>query len=782
MRKYVGMRLLMQALMLAPFAAAQLPPNQWVQLAHDASGGRRGSAIRHAPGTGAFFLWGFIDHDPELPQEHPLMPVPEYDVVSFTPSEARWRNHLPPSREREWSAQLPMAFIPRTYSAITTGSERTVLRGEADEHGGVPRPDLNMVFDEVAWHASMQAMVYFTGGLTAAYDPAKRFWTDLKPAHSPPPVVGGSLAYDSMNGELVLSGGGHVAERGPNGKLAGYTGTWVFRGNDWRRLPGSVQPPPRMNMRMVEDPRQRVLVLFGGDGQSHYLGDTWLYDLPSRTWRASKAREGPPPRAGHFTVYDPATGWVIVGGGYNKRDLTDMWAYDAAADQWRELNAQTPTGFYITADIAPEQNLIVLTANTKRPGDRATCNELYPVRTTFGFRIDAEALRGGAKPASTAHQPMIRRDPLPAEAAPPVRLETIPPDQWVLLSGAAHGAPVRTWGSATFDTARGEILYWGGGHCGYGGSDVDAFDVAANRWRAADPAPEFPERAWNKGSRLAGVTFQGAPWTDHGRRIYAFDAVSRKTIMMRAIRSTAGYDPELLRAFPAQRSAAPDAIVQTPSSYNHYATYAYGPRTGRWEIVGPAPLGLDTLVATPRGAMGVNVDWRSRLNDAGYMLPWSPRQEPLDTALYLFDAGKARWNRLGRKGPSPQNLYEMTSLAYDSKRDRLLLHGAGPRRTELWSFDMAAARWRNLAPEGPEPEASREAVYLPKQDVLLLCGAGGLWEYSPAKNAWRRLAIPFTSSGQNRAMVYDPKRDLVLLVLGTNEGGAAVYGMRYSGR
>ena len=95
---------------------------------------------------------------------------------------------------------------------------------------------------------------------------------------------------------------------------------------------------------------------------------------------------------------------------------------------------------------------------------------------------------------------------------------------------------------------------------------------------------------------------------------------------------------------------------------------------------------------------------------------------------------------------------------------------------------MAAARWRNLAPEGPEPEASREAVYLPKQDVLLLCGAGGLWEYSPAKNAWRRLAIPFTSSGQNRAMVYDPKRDLVLLVLGTNEGGAAVYGMRYSGR
>jgi hypothetical protein len=31
-------------------------------------------------------------------------------------------------------------------------------------------------------------------------------------------------------------------------------------------------------------------------------------------------------------VYDPATGWVIVGGGYNRRDLTDMWAYDTAAE------------------------------------------------------------------------------------------------------------------------------------------------------------------------------------------------------------------------------------------------------------------------------------------------------------------------------------------------------------------------------------------------------------------------------------------------------------------
>lgn len=772
---------------IVSLAAAELPPNQWVQLAQDASGGRRGSAVRYAPGTGAFFLWGFMDHDPELLQEHPLMQTPEYDMVAFTPAEGRWRNHLPPGREREWSRQLPMATVPRTYSAITTGSERTLLRGAADERGGTPRPDLNMVFDQVAWHGPMKSLVYFTGGLTAAYDPVRRFWTDLRPAHSPPPVMGGSLAYDSVNGDLVLFGGGHVAERGPAGKIAGYTGTWIYRDLDWRRLPagaGQLQPPPRMNTRMVEDPRGRVMVLFGGDGQSHYLGDTWLYDLRSRTWRRSKAREGPPPRAGHFTVYDPATGWVLIGGGYNKRDLNDLWAYDASEDRWLKLDASTPAGFTISADLAPDQKLIVLTANTRRPGDRMTCNVLYPVRTTYGFRIDAEALRRGATPAADVHAPMIRREPLAGGPAPgqAVPIDALPPDQWVLLSGAKQGAPVRTWGSATFDSARGEILYWGGGHCGYGGSDVDAFDPVEGRWRAADATPEFPERTWNKGVRLAGVTFQGAPWTDHGRRIYAFDPVSRRMIMARTIRSTTGYDPELLRAYPDKRAAAPDALVSEPSSYTRFATYTYDPRSGRWDLAGPAPLGVDTLVTTPRGVMGVNVDWPARLNDAGYMLPWSERQRPVDTALYLFDAATARWRRLGRQGqPSPQNLYEMTSLAFDSRRDRLLLHGAGARRNELWSFDMRPARWNRLNPGGEQPpEASREAVYLPRQDALLICGPRDLWEYRPATDSWRRRAdLPMPASGgQNRAMVYDAGHDLVLLVLGVNEGGAAVYGLR----
>src|SRR5581483_9657713 len=346
-------------------AAQHAAPNRWVEVRRDPVGARRGSAIRYVPVADAFFLWGFFDYDRNLPQEQPLMRTPEYDVVAFSPDEGVWRNVVPPRHELEFTLKLPLAYVPRTYSAITTGSERTVMRGNTQDAEGNPRPDLNIVFDQVAYDPEMKALVYFTGGLTAAYKVAGRRWMDLAPVHSPPPVLGGSLAYDPLNREMVLFGGGFVAERNAAGRPAGYTGTWLLAAGDWRRLPAKVEPPPRLNSRLVCDPKNRLLILFGGDSQSHYLSDTWLYDLTTRAWRKSLASTGPSARAGHFTVYDPDTGWVLIGGGYNTRDLTDMWAYDGTRDRWLQLPGEVPTGFYVTADIAPQRRMIVLVTNTR---------------------------------------------------------------------------------------------------------------------------------------------------------------------------------------------------------------------------------------------------------------------------------------------------------------------------------------------------------------------------------------------------------------------------------
>jgi Galactose oxidase, central domain len=802
-------RLAISTLLAAlPLSAAELPANRWVEIARDAAGARPGSAVRYAAASKQFVLWGYMNDDPDLLQEQPLMRVPEYDVVAFDPDEGHWRNQLPADWEELWSRRLPLASVPRAYAGITTGSERTVMRVSTADEGAAPRPDLNVIFDQLVYRAANDSLYYFTGGLTASYDVAKRRWRDLRPRRSPPPLLGGSLAYDPLHDEILLFGGGHVAERGPGAKVRGYTGTWIYNvaENVWRPLEAAAEPPPRMNTRIVTDTRNGMLVLFGGDSQQAYLADTWLFDLRTRAWKKSAAA-GPPARAGHFTVYDPETGLVIVGGGYNRGDLSDMWGYDAARDRWQRLAGEVPAGFYLSADLAPDRRLIVLVSSTRAPDDRMTCNILFPVRTTYAFRIDAASLTApgaaltanGGAPA--ANGPLPKRAPDQMRGVEPdaarragqaARLENLPDNRWVLLDAPGRVAPARTWGSATFDTDRGRILYWGGGHCGYEGSDVDAYDVVEHTW-LGEAQPAYPERLWNHGVRPAGVTFDGAPWSEHGRSIYAYDPIGKQLVMAHGIRLTSGYEPAWLRDYPEIKSSAPDALITQPSSYRKFATFLYDAGAHSWEISGPAPAGLDTLVTTPRGVMGVPVNWPARLNDAGYNRPWSPSDPPEDNAVYLYR--NKRWEKLSAAGPSPQNLYELTSLAWDSKREQLILHGGGPRRDELWTFDPKSRRWTNREPRvvspagAPPPACSRESVYLPQDDVMLTFGGeDNTWAYTPSDNSWRKVAIPFDANdqlwrrtGQNRAMVYDPTHRVVLLVLGGHgdDGQAAVFALRY---
>ena len=224
-------------------SACLAQPGEWTELRRDSAGARPGSAVRYASQAKAFFLWGYMNADPDLLQEHPLMEVPEYDMVALDPEDGRWRNHLPAHMESDWSKRLPLAYVPRTYAGITTGSERTVMRSRTEEAEAVPRPDLNIVFDQVTYNPAANSLIYFTGGLTASYDIARRRWSDLAPATPRLRCSGGSLAYDPFHDDVILFGGGHVAERTPDGRLVGHTGTWVYRTRG-QRLAGTAARGP----------------------------------------------------------------------------------------------------------------------------------------------------------------------------------------------------------------------------------------------------------------------------------------------------------------------------------------------------------------------------------------------------------------------------------------------------------------------------------------------------------------------------------------------------------
>jgi hypothetical protein len=777
-------------LLLTAAAAESIPANTWVRLSQDAQGARRASAIRYAEKIDAFLLWGFLGHPTEdygNPEE-PWDGNREYDVVTFDLQSRQWRSHLPVDMQSEWSKRPPPVHECNSYYGITTGSYRPELKLRE----GVLRPDLNIVFDQVAYDSKRGRMIYFTGGRTFAYDAGARTWSDAAPdSPAPPPVSAATLAYDPVNDEIVLAAGGHVVEKDAQGRMTGYTGTWIFDCTRarWRPLASSTQPPPRMNTRLVYDSRNRVMVLFAGDGQSRYLADTWLYSVATRTWRKSRAPGGPAARAGHFTVYDDQTGWVLAGGGYNRNNLSDLWAYDAAADVWKKLKGEVPTGWHISADIAPRHNVILLTTANKAPGDSSTCNELYPVRTTYAFRISREGLiDDSVRPQLQAEIWKRTRDEAVAGTAPdPTRarkqaetLRRIPPNQWVLLDAPGRPGVLRTWGSCSFDEANSRIVYWGGGHCGYGGSDYDLYDLAQNTWIASPLTAEYPERAWDMGVNPAGVTFGGAPFIRHGRKVYAWDPVSKLIINTKTILLTSGYAPALLKNIAGEDTKR--------SSYRKWVTMTYNPADEKWDLLCSGVPGLDLTVSTPHGVMAVDHYWDVVETKVAQHAP---------NSVYLLDVAARQWKKLPNPGPSPDNLYELTELVYDSKRDQLLLHGGGVNRDELWSYSLAAKRWAKLEPQGATPPVcGREAVYLPKADVLLTAGSPAAGPESPAlyayhvgQNRWEKLTFPPPAGrraadlvSQNRAWTYDPVRALVLMVLGTRRGdvgSAQVYALRY---
>jgi Galactose oxidase, central domain len=791
----------------------EIPPNTWTMICKDDSGARRSSALRYVPDSGYFLLWGFMGYITEYygNPEKPYDGNSEYDMVAFYPKHHRWQNHFPLGKQREYTEELPPMHMCSYYQGITIGSHRPQLKVRE----GTLRPDLNIVFDQVTFDSHRKRMVYFTGGRTFAYDIATRKWLDICNGRSAPPVLGGSLCYDPVSDIIVLAGGGHVVEKGPDGELTGAAGTWLFdcETGVWSSVDGDILPPDRIASRLVYDSVNKVMVTFGGDNHTSYLAETWIFDPAARTWRRSSAKGGPPPRAGHFTVYDPSTQRVIVGGGFNRHDLIDMWAYDVSTDSWEKLTGKVPTGFYINADIMPEHSLILLTTATKRDRDLMSCNEIYPVRTTYAYRIEPEGLVDRSDEVRLQHT-MLKRapaemtvgtEPDPARRAAQLkRIESMPANRWVEFDGVGRAAPLRTWGSCSFDPDSARIVYWGGGHCGYGGNEYDFYDVKQNTWIPSPVIAENPEHNWDKSGGVypAGLMFSGAPFMRHGRKAYAWDPVSRRVINMKYVYLTAGYEPELLANCQPMNPDFGEGENFSQSGYAKWVTWTYDPGTERWELFCPALPGLDLLVTTPRGVMGINYYWRAVNSKERYDMVHYEGKTVVENSVFLLDLEAQEWRKLTTSGPWPQNLYEMTALVHDSRREQLILHGGGPERDELWRFPLDKGKWEKIEPRfapgtgGKPPVCRREAVYLPDDDVYLTAGAPasdnaepGLWAYRVAENRWYRVDIEPPEGktmrdmlGQNRAWTYDPIHDMVFMILGERDGDvgrAVVYGMRY---
>src|SRR5207253_6442800 len=92
----------------------------------------------------------------------------------------------------------------------------------------------------------------------------------------------------------------------------------------WIQLCPPISPPPRSYLAMTYDPASGKVIMFGGFDGTTYLNDTWTFD--GITWARVATLPSPPARTNAQIAYDAVTQKVVLFGGFNGRNyLGDTW-------------------------------------------------------------------------------------------------------------------------------------------------------------------------------------------------------------------------------------------------------------------------------------------------------------------------------------------------------------------------------------------------------------------------------------------------------------------------
>ncbi|HUT36542.1 MAG TPA: hypothetical protein VNE39_23845 [Planctomycetota bacterium] len=708
---------------------------EWVEIVTRPSAevGARGFARLVALPDGRLFLWGPPAANAST----------DWCSVAFDPAANAWHPLVPRGKEA-WLQQRPKMYA----TGMRWGHAIRLERPE-----GLLQPIPMCYFHQAAYVPTMKRVLLFVGGKHLAFDPETNTWEELTPRTSPPHVVWSAMEYDPANDEVVLFGGGAMCEENR-------PGTWLFspKAMDWRKLdqPLGEQPPPRCNAPLACDPENRLIALFGGDAQDHYLADTWVYDCSRRRWRELKTNVRPCPRTAPALCFLDKHGVFLMGGTVPDKALAaaseETWTLDAATGTWTRVAGKFPAAFScsLAYDAARDRAILYQT-----PGQWPKQSSVYA--WVPGLAPAGEGRTAPPEPIAKYRGPAWYTEGVPPadEAAGEKLIAALEPNTWTKLAFPREGM-MRTWGSATVDTDRHEVVYWGGGHCGYCGTDVSHLSLKTLRWTTSFP-PEFPPAPYNgfygdeSSFLIACRTFRGRPWVQHGRTSYAYDPVARMVVFTQSISCVPRGDWTYLYD-PARR----DFVARFPQ-----------PFIGGWGVSGAA-------VTTRRGVFD-------------YLTPGDHRSP--EVGLFRLDATERKWTNLsGGKATVP--CPEKCRMVYDSTRDHLVLvsqEGSGKEaRPALYAWDLAgnATTWAKLDLAGEPPRAFyRESVYLARHDRILNLNTEGLFACDlAAGNRWANTRIPLPAGAQvnaNTAMVYDPGLDVLVLFCGGNTGPVHTWLMRY---
>ncbi len=158
-------------------------------------------------------------------------------------------------------------------------------------------------------------------------------WRNITSSLRPSARGTSSLAFDSLDGYVVMFGGNYYSS-----SLGGdvfLNDTWTFDNGTWTNVTSNPSPPARGLAAMTYDYADKVILLYGGESStSSYLSDTW--EFSAGKWKQIFANSSPGNRASMSMAYDAQAGFVLLFGGYgNLGFLSDTWSFRAGV--WTQL-------------------------------------------------------------------------------------------------------------------------------------------------------------------------------------------------------------------------------------------------------------------------------------------------------------------------------------------------------------------------------------------------------------------------------------------------------------
>lgn len=116
---------------------------------------------------------------------------------------------------------------------------------------------------------------------------------------------------------------------------------WYSAGNNqWtqKNTPGQILPAPRKTQSMVYDEANGKVILFGGDADTAFVNDTWIYDPPTNSWSKVTSPTSPSPRIAAGFAYDNIHQVALLFGGATKTNpVNDTWIYSPSLRRWTQL-------------------------------------------------------------------------------------------------------------------------------------------------------------------------------------------------------------------------------------------------------------------------------------------------------------------------------------------------------------------------------------------------------------------------------------------------------------